>query len=467
MKIYHRERYLTRLFADLAVISLCYYVTRAFFPIYAEQLLSVRNVALLGFLLSVWYFISKFIKLYDIFLMRSLAKELVMLFQALIILSGAVVAALFFESREPEYSKLFAMSFSCLLFIVMPVEKYLMRWYYASKMAERKSIPLMIIGAGEMGMQFYNNVVERGDMGYKLVGFLDDVKKPGLNGKYLGATDQLNHFLHKHDEVEDVIVALPGREVDKIKNIIRVSELHAKRVRVIPDYHAYAKSASFSFIGTMPLISPDPVLLDDPELRIFKRIFDLVITSITFIFIFSWLFPVIAVLIKLTSKGPVFFKQKRWGVHKVPIICYKFRTMMMDSRDVDEKGKYQQARKNDPRVTKIGKFLRKTSLDELPQFINVLKGSMSIVGPRPHPIPLNLESKDKINDYMRRNLVIPGITGWAQVNGYRGETRNNPAKMQARINHDIWYIENWSFWLDMQIILQTVINIFKGEKNAY
>jgi len=134
---------------------------------------------------------------------------------------------------------------------------------------------------------------------------------------------------------------------------------------------------------------------------------------------------------------------------------------------VNEKGIYQQAGKNDLRVTKFGKFLRKTSLDELPQFINVLKGSMSIVGPRPHPVPLNLESKDKINDYMLRNMVKPGITGWAQVNGFRGETKNKPAKMQARINHDIWYIENWSFWLDMQIILQTVINIFKGEKNAY
>jgi putative colanic acid biosynthesis UDP-glucose lipid carrier transferase len=349
----------------------------------------------------------------------------------------------------------------------MPIQKYFVRWYYASKMADRNNIPLVIVGAGEMGMEFYNNVVEKGDFGYKLVGFLDDAHKPHLNGKYLGVTEELNHFLQKHNEVEDVIVALPGKEVDKIKRAIRVSELHAKRVRVIPDYHAYTKSASFSYIGSMPLISPRPVLLDDPELRLFKRIGDLVITGIAFIFIFSWLFPVIAIIIKLTSKGPVFFKQKRWGVHKFPIYCYKFRTMVHNSSDVDEKGVYQQATKNDPRVTKFGKFLRKTSLDELPQFINVLKGSMSIVGPRPHPIPLNLESKDKIDDYMRRNLVKPGITGWAQVNGYRGETKDKPAKMQARINHDIWYIENWSLWLDMQIILQTVINIFKGEKNAY
>ena len=467
MKMYRREKYLTRLFADFAVITLCYYIIRRFFPVYAENILSVRNIALLGFLLTAWYFAAKFTKLYDTFLTRGLARELVMLFQTLMILTVAVVAAFFFESHDPEYSKLFVMSFSAILVLVLPIEKYLIRWYYGSKMADRKNIPLMIVGAGEMGMEFYNNVVEKGDFGYKLVGFLDDVHKPHLNGKYLGVTAQLGHLLQEYDEVEDVIVALPGREVDKIKTAIRVSELHAKRVRVIPDYHAYAKSASFSFIGSMPLISPHPVLLDDPELRIFKRIVDVVITSIAFIFIFSWLFPLIALLIKLTSKGPVFFKQKRWGVHKLPIICYKFRTMIADSKDVNEKGIYQQAGKNDLRVTKFGKFLRKTSLDELPQFINVLKGSMSIVGPRPHPVPLNLESKDKINDYMLRNMVKPGITGWAQVNGFRGETKNKPAKMQARINHDIWYIENWSFWLDMQIILQTVINIFKGEKNAY
>ena len=134
--------------------------------------------------------------------------------------------------------------------------------------------------------------------------------------------------------------------------------------------------------------------------------------------------------------------------------------------EVDENGKFRQATKHDPRVTKVGKFLRKTNLDELPQFWNVLKGDMSIVGPRPHPTPLNIESKDKIRLYMLRHLVKPGITGWAQVNGYRGSTENNEL-MQKRINHDVWYIENWSIWLDIQIIGLTVWNMMKGEKNAY
>jgi putative colanic acid biosynthesis UDP-glucose lipid carrier transferase len=184
------------------------------------------------------------------------------------------------------------------------------------------------------------------------------------------------------------------------------------------------------------------------------------------LFVFSWLFPIIAIIIKLGSKGPVFFKQERWGLNNKPITCYKFRSMVAASRDVDENGNYVQASKNDPRITKIGAFLRKSNLDELPQFFNVLFGSMSVVGPRPHPVPLNLQSKGCVDNYMKRLWVKPGITGWAQVNGYRGETRN-PYLMQKRVELDMWYIENWKFSLDLQIILQTLVNMVKGEKNAF
>jgi putative colanic acid biosynthesis UDP-glucose lipid carrier transferase len=140
--------------------------------------------------------------------------------------------------------------------------------------------------------------------------------------------------------------------------------------------------------------------------------------------------------------------------------------MNNESKDTDENGCYMQATKNDPRITTFGYFLRKTNLDELPQFFNVLLGSMSVVGPRPHPVPLNLSSKDNIENYMMRHLVKPGITGWAQVSGYRGETRV-PYLMKKRIEHDLYYMENWTFWYDLQIIVQTLVNMVKGEKNAY
>ncbi|MDE3124613.1 MAG: sugar transferase [Bacteroidota bacterium] len=196
-----------------------------------------------------------------------------------------------------------------------------------------------------------------------------------------------------------------------------------------------------------------------------KRFFDVIFTSILFIFIFSWLFPIIILLIKSTSKGPVFFKQQRNGVNNTTFTCYKFRTMFAHCPNIDEQGNYLQAKAEDPRVTPVGKLLRKTSLDELPQFYNVLMGNMSIIGPRPHPIELNEVSEGVIENYTLRYLVKPGVTGWAQVSGYRGPTQTADA-MQGRVNHDIWYIQNWSFWLDMKIVLLTLKTAFWGDKNA-
>jgi lipopolysaccharide/colanic/teichoic acid biosynthesis glycosyltransferase len=170
---------------------------------------------------------------------------------------------------------------------------------------------------------------------------------------------------------------------------------------------------------------------------------------------------VLAVLIKLSSRGPVFFKQTRLGEGNRTFVCYKFRSMRMNV-EADTK----QATKDDPRVTRVGKFLRKSNLDEMPQFFNVLLGQMSVVGPRPHPLRLNDQFRDIIDKYMVRHFVRPGITGWAQVNGFRGETRT-PELMERRIELDIWYLENWSFWLDLKIVVKTVTNMFGKDPMAY
>jgi putative colanic acid biosynthesis UDP-glucose lipid carrier transferase len=185
-----------------------------------------------------------------------------------------------------------------------------------------------------------------------------------------------------------------------------------------------------------------------------------------FIGVFSWLWPLLALLIKISSPGPVFFKQERWGKKNARIICYKFRSMVKESRDVDENGHYQQATRNDRRITRLGGFLRRSNLDELPQFINVLKGEMSVVGPRPHPTPMNLEIKDSIHNYQLRHLVRPGITGWAQVSGFRGET-SDPDLLRKRVEYDIWYIENWSILLDIKIVLISIWLMLKGDPRAY
>jgi putative colanic acid biosynthesis UDP-glucose lipid carrier transferase len=252
-----------------------------------------------------------------------------------------------------------------------------------------------------------------------------------------------------------------------LKQIVSIGEKQGKRIRIIPDYQQFGpRKLQIDSLGSLQIITLRSLPLDIIDNKIWKRTFDIIFSILVITCLFSWLFPVIALIIKLTSKGPIFFKQARWGLNNKSILCYKFRSMVTTSTDVDENGNYQQATKNDPRVTPIGAFLRKTNLDELPQFINVLMGSTSVVGPRPHPVPLNLQSKDCIENYMRRHMVKPCITGWAQVTGFRGETRD-PQLMQKRVEADVWYIENWTFLLDLQIILQTLVNMVKGEKNAF
>jgi putative colanic acid biosynthesis UDP-glucose lipid carrier transferase len=201
--------------------------------------------------------------------------------------------------------------------------------------------------------------------------------------------------------------------------------------------------------------------LNDVSNRIKKRLFDVGVSLLVIIFILSWLIPIMAILILLESRGPVFFVQERSGRDNQPFKCYKFRSMRVN-KDANSK----QATRNDSRMTRIGRIMRRTNIDEFPQFINVLKGEMSIVGPRPHMLKHTEDYSKVIGQYMIRQFLTPGITGWAQVNGFRGETKTI-MQMQQRVEHDIWYMENWSIWLDVRIMFLTVYNTFKGNKNAF
>lgn len=465
MNSFQKQRYLARLITDITLIIFAFAAARIWFPSY-DKLFSTRSLELFSFLIVAWYFSSKISFLYDSFLSRRLSAEFLILFKTLIYFSVIVIIAAFFISRDPLYSKKVVVIALGILWLIMPVQKYLIRWFYAEFVFKKQIVKVLIIGTGELAMQFFNRVVNSEEYGYRLAGFLDDVPNAELNGQYLGNVEKLEEILVKQPDIQDVIIALPVADAAKINYTASVAEKYYKRVSIIPDYFSFAQSVSVNSIGAFPLISLRRLPLDDPEMRFFKRAFDIVLSVLFFVFVFSWLFPLIILLIKLTTKGSVFFVQERWGLNIRPIRCLKFRTMVDMPNDVDEHGKYQQAKRNDPRITKIGRILRKTNLDELPQFINVLRGEMSIVGPRPHPIPLNIESRDTVSNYMLRYLVKPGITGWAQVNGFRGETKEIH-QMQKRVDFDLWYIENWSFWLDIQIIFQTIINMLKGEENAY
>ena len=192
-----------------------------------------------------------------------------------------------------------------------------------------------------------------------------------------------------------------------------------------------------------------------------KRIFDILFSSLIILFILSWLLPILAIIIKFDSEGPVLFIQMRSGKHNRPFRCIKLRSLAIN-RDADS----LQVSRNDHRITKIGKFLRKTSLDELPQFFNVFFGNMSIVGSRPHMLKHTEEYSKMADNYMARHLLKPGITGWAQINGHRGEIKHSD-QLKKRIEHDIWYIKNRNLWLDMRIVAATVSLTFKGDQNAF
>ena len=232
-------------------------------------------------------------------------------------------------------------------------------------------------------------------------------------------------------------------------------------------------SLIFLFCSILVVFGQDPTLAGpkgiSPQVkkkinivnRFIKRLFDLGFSMLIFIFILWWFIPLIAFIIKFTSKGPIFFVQKRSGIKNKSFQVIKFRTMY-----VNGDAHYKQATKDDQRITPIGKFLRKTNLDEMPQFFNVFLGQMSVIGPRPHMLKHTEKYSKIIDKFMVRHLVKPGITGWAQVNGYRGETKD-VTDMEGRVRADVWYIENWSFGLDVKIVIMTIVNMIRGEKNAF
>lgn len=321
---------------------------------------------------------------------------------------------------------------------------------------------ILILGAGTLGKTFYRKLLNYPEMGYEVVGFLDDqaiwdsqeIKqcKP-IMGKLNDLENILNEQL-----IDEVIIALPLDAHHKFPNIINTCEKAGVRTLIIPDFFDYLPARPYfdNFAG-MPMINVRDIPLDVMRNRVFKRSFDVIFALIAII-ISAPVMLTVALGIKLTSPGPILFKQERVGLNRRNFYMYKFRSMKVSSEQVADT---QWTTVNDPRKTKFGSFLRKTSLDELPQFFNVLFGHMSVVGPRPERPHFVEQFKEEIPKYMVKHHVRPGITGWAQSNGLRGDT-----SIEERIEHDIFYIENWSLLFDIKIIWRTIWNGFIN-KNAY
>lgn len=461
MKQYLNKISLVRLIADLSVVAFTYilsvYVVQPNeFPYHLRP-----KFFLLIILLFVWFFSGNSNNLFhDHRIKPGFSLEIYKTFKGVVILGLTIIVVSYFAHSFLPTS--FVFIYTGMLMVCFATEKYIINRFVLFLRQQGYNLRhVIILGQGSSASQFKELITNNPHLGYDIIGYFDDTDSDNSLGNYLGTKHDIATFLDSN-QVNEVIVATPGITIEEIEKITSVVDKAGIRIRIIPDFHfQFYNRYEFKQFGNIPTVSLRKEPLEETHNKFIKRSFDIAFSLFVLIFICSWLFLILAILIKAGSKGPVLFKQKRLGRDRKEFWCLKFRSMYVN-KESDNK----MATKGDSRITPIGRILRKTSLDEFPQFWNVLMGHMSIVGPRPHMTIQNAQYQEVINNYLVRQLIKPGITGWAQVNGYRGEIEND-LDIKNRVSYDIWYLENWSFFLDIKIIYLTVWNIFKGEEKAY
>ena len=365
--------------------------------------------------------------------------------------------------REIGISRLFMfiffVAFSCSVFFNRLI--YLFTYLYFRKkdyLVKR----VLIIGHNDVARKLAMELENQG-MHMQIVGFCEEETNIHELSTYPILSNRAQAVqISAEYKVNEIYSTILPEQDRSIYALMEEADLALIRFKLVPDLTYFVKRPMYvNYIGDIPILSPRSEPLDDIANRIKKRGIDLAISIMAILFVLWWLIPIISLLIWLESKGPVFFVQKRSGVNNETFNCLKFRSMKMNTE-----ANQKQATRDDDRFTKIGRFLRKTSLDEFPQFFNVLTGNMSIVGPRPHMLQHTEDYSQLYDQYMIRQFLKPGITGWAQIHGHRGEiTSLNDIK--NRVEHDLWYMENWNQWLDFKIIFLTAYNMIRGEENAF
>ena len=460
MKGYSRYFWAIHFAGDLLFINIAFIIT--YYIKFETFLFSDKYKFLLLIFNFIWTLTAFLLKLYDIKSIRRLDRVLFNLFKAALI-NGLVLSGILFSLKASTFSRehlyaTYAFSFGAVL-VWRILALQLIHFFRKSGFNYKRVI---LIGGGKVAKQIYNYIYKKDVFGIRLLGIFTEgeisfqVKENIKQGNF----DDLQEFAIKND-VDEIYYTLPLTYTAKIKEFISFADKNMIRFKIIPDFRSFPfKRVNIDFFEDVPVITFRQEPLTDIVNQMIKRTFDVVFSFLVIVFLLSWLYPIIALLIKLSSKGPVFFRQVRSGLNNEEFMCFKFRSMAQNE-DADD----LQATKGDARITKIGSFLRKSSLDEMPQFINVLMGDMSVVGPRPHMLKHTEEYSALIGRYMVRQLVKPGITGAAQVKGYRGETKELK-DMEGRVRADVWYIENWSLALDINLIALTVWQVFKGDEKA-
>lgn len=489
--IKENQKYLNRLLVFLDILCLIFSLIFAWYIRFKSGIVYVSGegdyLRFKQYLKPVVFMIPSYLILYNAFKLYTPYRFKSMWEEAINILKANILGILIFVLllyifRYIDYSRYLLAIFIFNCSFLMVIERVVVR--VSLRLMRKKGFNLkhiLIIGFNNLTIEFLNKVRKNKHWGYNVVGILDDssknFKELTMNiencNDYKFASDEiaasfeeslvlgdiksLEHNLEQYN-IDEVIITLSIKEYDKLGFIINTCEKNGVRTQIIPDYYKYIPARPYvEELDGMPIINIRYVPLDNLVNKATKRIFDIVCALIAII-VFSPVMVITALIIKATSPGTILFKQERVGLNRKNFDMYKFRSMHVQK---DEEEKVQWTTENDPRKTKFGSFIRKTSIDELPQLFNVLKGDMSIIGPRPERPYFVDKFKEEIPKYMVKHQVRPGITGWAQVNGWRGDT-----SIEKRIECDIYYIENWSFWMDIKIVFMTV---FKGfvNKNAY
>lgn len=410
----------------------------------------------IAFTSVAWIILALKSNFYEVYRFTKMVKIISLVFMQGIVFTFIVFAffGIYEKLNRPAWDILLYLTEVFTLILIFKLSIYYLLKSYRSfwKGNYRRTI---IIGENSKTRQLKDFFIENPEYGYKIYRVFSTEKN----------NDEMIQKCFEYileNNIDEIYCSMAELSNDEINKIIYFSDNNLIILKFLPDNKdIFTKKLQYNYYGYLPILSLRKIPIEDPINQFIKRAFDLLVSSLVIVFLLSWLTPLLAILIRLNSKGPIFFKQSRNGLDSREFYCYKFRSMR-----VNPQADLNQASKKDPRITWIGRILRKTSLDEMPQFINVLKGEMSVVGPRPHMVSHTHMYAERVDKFMVRHLVKPGITGLAQVSGFRGEV-DNKQHMVRRVKYDIFYLENWSLILDIKIIFQTIYNAMTGDEKAY
>nr|WP_276513743.1 undecaprenyl-phosphate glucose phosphotransferase [Formosa algae] len=417
---------------------------------------NVNPVLFITVMSSSWIILSLYSNFYEVYrFTRAVTIMSLLVKQAL--LFTLIIFAYFGYRHNLDVDSGIVLKYVGLAFLLICIAKftiyYLLQKYRASFGGNVRNT--VIIGKNRQTNALETFFKNNPEYGYSLKKIFN------LRDKSQNSLDECLRFI-KETKIDEIYCSITELSNSQILQVVSFADNNLKILKFLPDNkEIYSKKLKYEYYDFIPILSLRDIPLQEDVNQFFKRLFDIVFSVLIIVFVLSWLTPVLAIIIKLESKGPVFFKQSRNGFNYKEFKCFKFRSMMPNTD-----AHLNQATKGDLRVTKVGKFIRKTSIDELPQFYNVFFGDMSVVGPRPHMVSHTHMYAKRIDKFMVRHFVKPGITGLAQVSGFRGEVETDKDIIN-RVKYDIFYVENWSILLDLKIVFQTMLNAVKGEDKAY